>query len=79
VDWYYDQGCYKSETCDIQLLGREFICRSQHGCYQPGVKLVAFFLKKNIDFIALRFINIYMKYFIKTVPDTSLHETSDLT
>ena len=36
-----------------------------------------FFL--TIGFIAVRFTYIYMKFFIKTVPDTSLHETSDLT
>ena len=30
-------------------------------------------------FIALRCSNVYMNFFIKTVPDTSLHETSDLT
>ena len=33
----------------------------------------------NFGFIALRCTNVYMKFFIKTVPDTSLHETSDLT
>jgi len=35
------------------------------------------FLK--IGFIALRCTNVYTKFFIKTVPDTSLHKTSDLT
>ena len=39
--------------------------------------MISFFLK--VGFIALRGINVYMKFFIKTGPDTSLHETSDLT
>ena len=41
-------------------------------------KLSNVFFKK-IGFIALKCTNVYMKFFIKTVQDTSLHETSDLT
>ena len=44
------------------------------GCV--GTKRI-FFLK--IGFIALKCANVYMKFFIKTVLDTSLHEASDLT
>ena len=47
--------------------------------YRSDIHASLFFLKKKIGFIALKFTNVYMKVYIKTVPDTSLHETSDLT